>query len=94
MKPAPHTQAVALTYYAGLFAPKLVAKGQGIVAEDIIRRAREAGVHVHQSADLVRLLMRVDLDEHIPPALYIAIAQILAWINRLDQPAQDVIGKT
>jgi len=84
----PHLpQAVAISYHEGLYAPKVVAKGNGAVAEEIIRRAAEAGVYVHQSADLVQLLMRVDLDDQIPEALYLAIAEILAWIRRLDRPA-------
>ena len=77
-------QAVALAYHEGLYAPKVVAKGSGAVAEEILRRASEAGLYVHQSADLIKLLMRVDLDEHIPEALYLAIAEILAWVRRLE----------
>ena len=62
--------AVALAYGAGDPAPKVVAKGKGLVAEQIIDRAREAGVFVHESKELVALLMAVDLDRQIPPALY------------------------
>lgn len=87
MPHSPRSQAVALTYHEGLYAPKVVAKGSGAVAEEIMRRAAEAGVYVHQSADLVQLLMRVDLDEHIPDALYLAVAEILAWVRRFDKPA-------
>lgn len=76
--------AVALTYHSGMTAPQVVAKGQGLIAEEIIRRAQEAGVYVHESAELVALLMQVDLDEHIPPELYVAIAELLAWLYRLE----------
>ena len=88
---APHTQSaqcVALAYHGGLVAPKVLAKGSGLIAEEIMRRAAEAGIYVHQSADLVRLLMKVDLDQHIPPVLYLAVAEILAWIHCLENPAQ------
>jgi flagellar biosynthesis protein len=78
--------AVALRYHEGLYAPKVVAKGSGAIAEEIIRRATEAGLYVHASADLVQLLMRVDLDDHIPPLLYVAVAEILGWMRQLDQP--------
>jgi flagellar biosynthesis protein len=61
-----------------------VAKGRGAVAEEIVRRARDAGVFVHESSDLVALLMQVDLDQRIPPALYVAIAELLAWLSRVD----------
>ncbi|BBL34316.1 hypothetical protein Nstercoris_00547 [Nitrosomonas stercoris] len=76
--------AAALTYQDGMTAPRVVAKGQGAIAEEIIRRAQEAGVYVHESAELVALLMKVDLDEHIPPELYIAVAELLAWLYRLE----------
>jgi flagellar biosynthesis protein len=86
------THVVALAYHEGLYAPKVVAKGSGAIAEEILRRAAEAGVYVHQSADLVNLLMRIDLDDHIPEALYLAVAEVLAWIRRLEQPAQPFIN--
>jgi flagellar biosynthesis protein len=76
--------AVALAYGAGDAAPKVVAKGQGLVAEQIIGRARDAGVFVHESKELVSLLMEVDLDRQIPPALYRAIAELLAWLYYIE----------
>ncbi len=76
--------AVALAYGKGDPAPKVVAKGQGLVAEQIMRRAKEAGVFVHESKELVQLLMGVDLDREIPPALYRAIAELLAWLYHIE----------
>ena len=76
--------AVALAYGAGDAAPKVVAKGQGLVAGQIIERARAAGVFVHESKELVALLMDVDLDREIPPALYRAIAELLAWLYHIE----------
>lgn len=80
--------AVALRYdtEAG-GAPEVVAKGQGLVAEAIVARAKEAGVYVHESPQLVQLLMAVDLDTQIPPALYTAVAELLAWLWRLEAGA-------
>ena len=77
-------EAVALTYEPVDGAPRVVAKGSGLLAEEIIARAREAGVFVHESADLVSLLMHVNLDSRIPPQLYIAVAELLAWVYRLE----------
>ncbi|HOP40256.1 MAG TPA: EscU/YscU/HrcU family type III secretion system export apparatus switch protein [Geobacteraceae bacterium] len=77
-------KAVALTYNEGLYAPLVVAKGRGVVAEAIIDNARDAGVFVHESADLVNLLMQVDMDRYIPPELYRAVAELLAWIYWLE----------
>jgi len=77
--------AVALRYAEGDAAPVVVAKGRGAVAEEIIRRAREAGLFVHESRELVGLLLQVDLDERIPPALYVAIAELLSWVYLVEQ---------
>jgi flagellar biosynthesis protein len=77
--------AVALAYAPGDSAPRVVAKGRGIIAEAIIARAREHGVYVHQSAEMVALLMEVDLDARIPPQLYLAVAELLAWLYRIEQ---------
>ena len=76
--------AVALAYSGASSAPRVVAKGHGLIAETIIERAREAGVFVHESPELVGLLMQVDLDRQIPPQLYVAVAEVLAWVYRLD----------
>jgi len=62
----------------------VVAKGQGLLAERIIEKAKEAGVFVHESPELVSLLLQVDLDQHIPPQLYRAVAELLAFIYRLE----------
>jgi flagellar biosynthesis protein len=83
--PQLNQQAIALAYGAGDYAPKVVAKGRGAIAEQIIALAKEHQVFVHQSKDLVNLLMQVDLDDHIPPELYLAIAEVLAWIYRLEE---------
>ena len=88
-------EAVALAYAAEDGAPRVVAKGRGLIAEEIIARAREANVFVHESPELVALLMQVDLDERIPPALYVAVAELLAWIYRLEQglPMNPALGE-
>lgn len=80
----PPASAVALRYAEGDAAPVVIAKGRGAVADEIVRRAREAGVFVHGSRELVALLMQVDLDARIPPALYLAVAELLAWLARVD----------
>ena len=79
------SRAVALRYAPGDGAPTVVAKGRGLLAEQIIARAREHGVFVHESPEMVALLANVDLDEHIPPALYLAVAELLAWLHRVDR---------
>lgn len=81
----PRGEAVALAYSKSDAAPRVVAKGRGLIAREIIERAREAGVFVHESPELVGLLMQVDLDARIPPGLYVAVAELLAWIYRVEQ---------
>jgi len=83
-RPKPSQNAVALAYQTGDLAPKVVARGRGLIAEEIIRRARENGVFVHESKELVALLMQVDLDRHIPPTLYRVVAELLAWLYHID----------
>lgn len=78
------SSAVALAYQEGQIAPRVVAKGRGIIAQEIIKRAKESGIYVHESSELVSLLMQVDLDDRIPPQLYVAVAELLAWLYRLE----------
>jgi flagellar biosynthesis protein len=81
----PLRSAIALAYQEADGAPRVVAKGRGLIAEEIIARAQEQGIFVHQSADLVALLMQVDLDDRIPPQLYAAVAELLAWLYSIEQ---------
>lgn len=76
--------AVALSLGSAGQAPTVVAKGYGTVAEAIVQTARESGLYVHASSELVNLLMHVDLDSRIPPNLYVAVAEVLAWMHRLE----------
>ena len=77
--------AVAIVYGGGDAAPRVGAKGRGRVAQAIIDKAHEHGVYVHESKELVGLLMQVDLDQRIPPQLYRAVAELLVWVYRLEQ---------
>lgn len=83
-------EAVALAYREGQIAPRIVAKGRGLIAQEIIRRAKESGIYVHESNELVALLMQVDLDDRIPPQLYVAVAELLAWLYRLEQSLNEI----
>lgn len=85
--PDPQREAVALAYRQTDAAPRVVARGRGLIAEEIIARAHDHGVYVHESPELVALLMQVDIDEHIPPQLYLAVAELLAWLYRLENGA-------
>ena len=92
--PDPKRQtAVALAYQSQDSAPRVVAKGRGLVAQAIIARAREHGVFVHESEELVSLLMQVELDRQIPSELYLAVAELLAWLYRLERGEAELSEK-
>lgn len=77
--------AAALAYDpAGTDPPEIVATGRGLVAEEIVRLARENGVPLHEDAHLVEALARLDLAEHIPRELYAVVAEVLAYVFRVD----------
>lgn len=82
--PNKRQMAVALAYRGHDPAPKVVAQGRGLIAQAIIERAKQHGIYVHESKELVGLLMQVELDQHIPPQLYMAVAELLAWLYRLE----------
>lgn len=84
-------EAIAIAYRKSDMAPKVVAKGKGMMAEQIISKAKQHGVYVHESTELVALLTQVDIDEHIPPQLYMAVAELLAWIYKLEHNDQQFL---
>lgn len=65
-------------------APRLVAKGQGIVAEKIIQAAKEHDVHIKEDTDLVEALSTLDLYDEIPEELYRVVALLLAELYRIN----------
>jgi flagellar biosynthesis protein len=79
----PKTKAVALRYNAQREeAPRVVATGQGHIADQIVRIALDHGITVRQDADLVEILAKLDLDALIPLEAFAAVAEILSYIYR------------
>lgn len=79
-------KAVALGYdQSADAAPRVTAKGSGLVAERILELARESGVPVHEDPDLMTLLAELDVGVEIPENLYRAVAEVLAFVYRLNQ---------
>jgi flagellar biosynthesis protein len=79
-------KAVALKYKPGNdHAPRVTAKGTGRLAERIIEMARKHGIPVKDDPDLVEVLSRLDLHDQIPPELYVVVAELLAFVYRLNQ---------
>ena len=66
-------------------APRLTAKGKGLLAERIIELARQNNVPIKEDPALVQILYQLDLDDYIPPELYKAIAEILVFVYSLNE---------
>jgi flagellar biosynthesis protein len=64
-------------------APKVIAKGSGNIADRILEVAREHKVPLKKDAQLVEVLSAIDLDQEIPPELYRAVAEVLAFVYRM-----------
>ena len=83
---APQRKAVALRYEAERdLAPKVIAKGRGHVAEHILETAQKNSVPVYQDKTLVNMLMALEIDREIPPELYKAIAEVMAYVYKMDK---------
>lgn len=79
----PKQKAVALRYETEHEdAPRVVATGQGLIAEQIVRIALDNGITVHKDSDLVEILSKLDLDALIPVEAFAAVAEILSYIYR------------
>lgn len=78
----PPKQAVAL-HYDQKNAPRIMAKGEGDIADAIIALAEEHGIPLHQDQELSALLSQLDLGDEIPRELYIAVAEVLAFAYML-----------
>ena len=86
MKKNKREKAVALRYdHSTDKAPVVTAKGQGTIAEKIRELAKEHGVHIEENPQLAEYLMALDLYEEVPPVLYPVIAEILAFIYRVNR---------
>ena len=77
--------AVALEYEPGDQAPKVIATGQGAIAERIIDVAKESNVPVHKDAKLAKSLSVLDIGDYIPPELYSIVAEVLVFVDSMDR---------
>lgn len=86
-------KAVALSYNKEEIAPRVIAKGENIVAEKIIEKAIEEDITIYQDENLVESLMGLELNEMIPEELYDAVAEIIFYIYNLDTERGKMYGK-
>ncbi|EAQ98419.1 EscU/YscU/HrcU family type III secretion system export apparatus switch protein [Congregibacter litoralis] len=80
----PATQSAALSY-SGEGAPLLVAKGENAIADRIVELASQNDVPIVQDGQLTELLCQIPLGEEVPPELYLAVAEVLAYVYRLNE---------
>jgi flagellar biosynthesis protein len=82
-------QAIALQYDAEKQqAPKITAKGKGLIAENILEKAKEHNIPVQEDHNLVELLGNLDINEAVPEELYQAVAEVFAFLYRIDKEAK------
>ncbi|MBC8282652.1 MAG: EscU/YscU/HrcU family type III secretion system export apparatus switch protein [Nitrospinae bacterium] len=82
--------AVSLQYKRGMnAAPKVTAKGQGWVAEKIIKMAQENNIPIREDKDLLNLLSEIDVGKEVPESLYKVVAELLAWVYQLNKNFPD-----
>lgn len=93
-RPSARQLAVALRYDEDRdAAPRVLAKGQGQIAQRILELAREQNIPVREDPDLAQTLAQLDLDEMVPAELYPAVAEVLAFVYRQNQERRKAAGK-
>ena len=88
------SKAVALKYIPDRDrAPKVTAKGSGILAQKIIELAQKHGVPIKEDPALVQILAQLDFYQEIPPSTYLVVADILAFIYSMNNRWHDLKGQ-
>ena len=79
-------RAVALRYHQERdHAPKVIGKGEGFVAEEIIERAKQHNIPIQEDPTLVELLGQLEINQAIPAELYETVAEVFAFIYQIDK---------
>ena len=66
-------------------APKVTAKGQGWMADRILKMAHENNIPIREDKDLLNLLSEIDVGQEVPESLYKVVAELLAWVYQINQ---------
>ena len=77
-------KAVALSYEQNLSAPQIIAKGEGIIARNIIEKGLEENITIYEDKSLVDSLIQLNINDEIPEELYEAVAEIILYVYNLD----------
>ncbi len=79
-------KAVALSYDSKVdISPRLVAKGSGKLAQNIIDIAKEHNLPIKEDPDLIELLSKVDLNQEVPSNMYKAIAEVFKFLYEINK---------
>ena len=82
-------KAVALAYEMSAIAPRVVGQGEGYLAQAILDKANELGIPTRVEPDLVEFLMQLRINDLVPPELYAAVAEVIAWAHQIDGTIED-----
>jgi len=78
-------KAAALSYNSSNNAPKVIAKGEGFVAQNMIKKANECKIPIYKDSQLMQSLDLLNIQQEIPTELYKVVAQILVFISNIDK---------
>jgi flagellar biosynthesis protein len=77
--------AIALEYEPGDTAPRVIASGQGYLADKILDVAQQQDIPVHKDEKLAKSLKEIEIGEYIPPELYQVVADVLVFVDAMDK---------
>lgn len=83
--------AIALKYDKSDIAPRVIAKGRGIVAENILEKAKEENVQIYEDEKLAHNLLGLEIGQEIPEKLYTVVAEVLAFVYNVDGKKGEII---
>ncbi|MEK4823616.1 EscU/YscU/HrcU family type III secretion system export apparatus switch protein [Niallia sp. FSL W8-0951] len=87
-------EAIALTYEQQKHAsPTVIAKGKGVIAEQILERAKKENIPIQEDPSLVELLSKLNINEQIPEDLYMTVAEVFAFIYALEKEVTEKEGE-
>jgi len=84
MHPPPKTAKAVAISWDREHTPRITATGTGLTAEQIVKVAEEHDIPLHTDPVLVEALARIPLGAEIPRALYVAVAEVLAFVFMLE----------
>ena len=83
-------KAVALKYDERDNSPSILAKGKGYIADKIVQAGNNKGIYIHKDRELLNSLMKLEIGQEIPPELYEVVAEIIAFVYRLDKEKGEI----